>query len=343
MPSSVRSNQAPLSTRSAQALLAPARPPSLLQANSRTQAPASRDQVQLKLNPNRGQIPTALSLQALESPRPHDWGQVQVAERRDNLKALQAQAHTLHNQGKGGIEIWTSLMQSALDHYANRGLSPARQADFAIQDLTLTVVGPDALKHLQEYNKLPWVRHPDPLIQQFLNDWSAMGIRPDDKSWEKQIGWAGPGLDSHHAQDFRPEINDHSDNQIYHTMFYEFMGYLTQDPLDIRAGSIVHELRDGGTSSEDHNAQYVGAATGLRLRALRESNQSQSIQNFPALMRAAYGKAGGPDIRRGQAPAQAWDLYAQINEKLTHKNLAWKTENTVIDGLKWVKQKLGRQ
>lgn len=301
------------------------------------------DQLALTTQRGSGSIPAAVSFEQLEqlaASVPKDWGQVTVSERQNNLQKLQNLAHRLRDQNVPGVDIWSDLMQASLEQYANRGLSPERQADFAMQDLTLTVVGPDAVKHLNDYQDLFWNRNPDTLVQQFFDDWAQLGITPDNKDWEQSIGWAGSGLDRHVGKDFRPEINDGTNNQIYHTMFYEFMGYVTQDNFNIRAGSMVHELRDGGTSSEDHNAQYVGVATGKALRALRDGpNTASALKDFAAMTRAAYSKKGGAEILAGTASPRAWAMHAQICDKLEHKSLIWKSENTVIDGLKWLKNK----
>lgn len=264
-----------------------------------------------------------------------DWGNVSVADRQANLKQLQSLARDLKAQGRPGVEIWSKLTQAAVDAYAGKQLPAARKSDFVMQDITIAVVGGDALKHLESYRKLPWVRTPDPMVTTFFKDWQAMGIPPADGNWER-AGWAGDKLDSHNTADFRPAIADGSANQIYHTLFYHFMAYTTQAPFTIHGGSIVHEFKDEGTSSEDHNACIAGVTTGMALRRMRDGNDPEgSLQDWAAMTRAAYGKDGGPGLAQAGQRAQAMDR--AISGLLAKKHPVWKAENFVIDVVKHVK------
>lgn len=272
-----------------------------------------------------------------EAPRPKDWANVTVAARQDNMKALQDLAHRLRDQGTPGVEIWGALRREAVSRYAQTDLSPQRQADFVMQDLTLATVGKDALKYLAQYEGLPRLGKTDPLVDTFQADWKALGVPPADDNWEA-VGWAGQDLDTHTAKDFRPEINDKTKNQIFHTMFYEFMGYVTQDDLMIRAGSIVHEVRDGladgGLSTEDHNASYVGTAVGKAFRQMRDGQHTEAaLKQWGALTLAAYGKDGGPEVRNGSASGAAQQMHQQISQKLKDKGLMWHTENFLIQSV----------
>lgn len=275
-----------------------------------------------------------LNLDAVKKTSSSDWGNVSVADRKAAVQQLQTLARDLQAQKLPGIEIWGKLTQAAIDNYAGKQLSPQRQADFAMQDLVVNVIGKDAFKHLEDYKNLPWVSTPDTLVKTFQEDWAAMGLPPKDNDWEA-AGWAGKGLDTHFGKDFRPEINDKTDNQIFHTLFYQFMGYVTQSPLTIRGGSIVHELRDEGTSSEDHNAAYVGMTTGMAFRGLRDSG-SPLLEEWSSITMAAYGKKGGPEIRSGQASQQAQDMNQLISGKLKNQGLIWKSENLLIDSAQWL-------
>jgi hypothetical protein len=112
--------------------------------------------------------------------------------------------------------------------------------------------------------------------------------------WE--AGYAGklddtrdPGLDQNGAADFRPELNDGTDNQIFHTFFYQFMAYVTRAAAVIRAASVYHELFDKGGSVQDHAAALVAIQTGTCWRQLRDSTDPQLAQ-WPELIRAAYGR-----------------------------------------------------
>lgn len=273
----------------------------------------------------------------LEATAPADWGNVTVAERKANLLKLQSLAHELQAQGRPGIEIWSRLTQAATDAYAGKSVSDARKSDFVMQDMVVTVVGGDAYKYLQSYQSLPWVRHPDPLVKTFFDDWNALGLPPADGKWES-AGWAGGGLDQTNCSDFRPQIADGSDNQVYHTMFYHFMAYTTQAPFTIHGGSVVHEFKDEGTSSEDHNACFAGVTTGLALRRMRDGHDAgSSLQEWPAIVQAAYGRDGGPEIKAGTASPRAQAANRAISDLLAHKPLLWKAENAMIDGVKYIK------
>lgn len=268
---------------------------------------------------------------------PADWGTVSVEDRQQNLKDLQGLAHRLRDQGMPGVEIWGALRSEAVARYASTDVSPQRQADFVMQDIALVTVGKDALKYLEQYEGLPRIGKIDPMVDTFQSDWSALGVPPADKNWEA-VGWAGNDLDTHTGKDFRPEINDKTKNQIYHTMFYEMMGYVTQDDLLIRAGSIVHEVRDGvadgGLSTEDHNASYVGTAMGKAFRQMRDGKHTeQALKQWGALTLAGYGKGGGPEVRAGKASPEAQQVHTQMTQKLSNKSILWRTENLFIQGV----------
>jgi hypothetical protein len=305
-----------------------------------------------KTIPSQASLPeTALSLSPLaatskkmpvlnlgfEAVAPADWGNVSVAERKANLLKLQALAQDLRSQGKSGVAIWSELTRSASQAYADKNVSAARKSDFVMQDLTVVVVGGDAFQHLKSYQKLPWVRQADPLVKTFFDDWAALGLPPQDGKWDN-VGWAGSGLDQTHCSDFRPQIADGSDNQVYHTLFYHFMAYTTQAPFTIHGGSIVHELKDPGTSSEDHNACFAALATGISLRKMRDSKQAgEALQDWPAITSAAYGRDGGPEIKSGNAGPRAQAAHQRVSQLLAHKPLFWMAENAVIDGAKYIK------
>ncbi|PKL76620.1 MAG: hypothetical protein CVV27_09380 [Candidatus Melainabacteria bacterium HGW-Melainabacteria-1] len=282
----------------------------------------------------KGQALPTLALNLAAEVQPSDWGDVTVAERQANLKQLQSLAHDLKARNTPGVELWSKLTQAAVAAYEGRQLAPGRKSDFVMQDLSIALVGGDALKHLQSYLKLPWVRRPDPMVNTFMRDWALMGVPPADQNWER-VGWAGDKLDRHRCADFRPEINDGSENQIYHTLFYQFMAYTTQAPFTIHGGSLVHEIRDNGTSSEDHNAAFVGMSTGMAMRRMRDGAQPEtSLREWPVITRAAYGKGGGPDLATSER-ARITDQ--GIRHLLGNKPLAWKAQNLLIDTVKEVK------
>ncbi len=291
------------------------------------------DSFQAVLSQNHVEAPTV----SLTAPSPAGWGELTVEERQDNLKALQTLAQQLRDQGVPGVEIWGQLKAEAASRYANADTPAAKKADFIIQDVTLVTVGKDALKYLKQYEGLPRLGKIDPLVDTFKTDWEALGVPPKDNNW-KAVGWAGHNLDTHTGEDFRPEINDKTKNQIYHTMFYEFMAYVTQDPLMVRAGSMVHEIRDGvaegGISDEDHNASYVGAAVGSTFREMRDGNQPDTdIKHWGAMTMAAYGKNGGPEIQQEKAGTQAQEMHQKITHLLENKGLIWNAENLLIQGV----------
>lgn len=282
-----------------------------------------------------------LGLESLTKTAPADWGNVSIADRQAALRALQTLARDLKAQGRPGVEIWSKLTQAAVDQYADKQLDPRRKSDFVMQDLAVSVIGADALKHLKSYEGLPWVRKPDPLVKTFFQDWKALGIPPADNNWEA-VGWAGGELDQHASADFRPQIADGTQNQIFHTLFYQFMGYTTQAPQTIRGGSIVHEVRDNGTSSEDHNAAYVGMHTGMTLRNLRDgADPAGALQDWSGMTRAAYGKGGGPEMKAGTASLRARQIDAAVQRQLGDKSLLWKGENALIDAVKWARETWG--
>lgn len=289
----------------------------------------------LLLSPAASTRTTALPELSLMTPA--DWGDVTPAERKANLKQLQSLALSLKAQGKPGVELWSEMTRAAVAAYAGKQLSDARKSDFVMQDLAISIVGGDAYKHLKSYQGLPWVRQPDPLVQTFFADWQALGIPPANDDW-KAAGWAGGNLDPAHCADFRPEIADGTDNQIYHTLFYHFMAYTTQAPFTIHGGSIVHEVKDEGTSYQDHNACLSAVTTGMALRRKRDSQDAGAwLQDWPAITRAAYARDGGAEIQAGTAGPRARAADRAIRELLANKPLLWKAENVAIEGVRYAK------
>jgi hypothetical protein len=270
---------------------------------------------------------------------PADWGNVTVADRQTAAQQLQTLAQDLKAQKRPGVEIWSRLTQAAVDNYAGKQIDPRRKADFVMQDLAIAVIGKDALKHLQDYQKLPWVRNPDPLVKTFQKDWQALGIPPTNDDWAA-VGWAGDKLDTHAGADFRPQINDKSENQIFHTLFYQYMAYTTQDAFAIRGGSIVHEVRDAGTSPEDHNASYVGVMAGKAMRQTRDgASPADGLKQWGAMTQAAYGKNGTTGMKSVAPEVKA--LEQQVTTRLSDKSTLWKAENVLIGVVSDLKRLVG--
>lgn len=287
------------------------------------------DQLRIPADNTRVVTPPPIDLGlSVTGVAPADWGNVTVADRQAAAKQLQTLAQDLKAQKRPGVEIWSRLTQAAVENYADKQIDPRRKADFAMQDLTIAVIGKDALKHLKDYQGLPWVRNPDPLVKTFQKDWQALGIPPADDNWAA-VGWAGDKLDTHAGADFRPQINDKSENQIFHTLFYQYMAYTTQDAFAIRGGSFVHEVRDAGTSREDHNASYVGVMAGKAMRQTRDgANPAAGLQQWGAMTQAAYGKNGATGT--GDVAPEVKALEKQITNRLKDKSTLWKVENVLI-------------
>lgn len=235
---------------------------------------------------------------------------IPLPERHQNLQALRTKALALRDAHIPGVELWSQLVTAAMHPYQNQPLTAASRCDLVVQDLALVILGPYALKYLIWFETLIPQDYEDPLVRSFFEDFEPLNLpsleEPFGLNWWK-FGYAGkldeirdPGLDRHFAADFRPELNDHTDNQIFHCFFYQYMAYLTQAPEIIREASVYHEIADQGGSIQDHNAALVAIRIGQIWRQERDSDRAEAtLQDWPGMILAAYGLAGGPALRQG--------------------------------------------
>lgn len=237
-----------------------------------------------------------------------DWGAVSIEDRQAHIRALAELALSLREREAPGPQIWSELTGAAVAAYAGTELPTARQADFVIQDLAVVILGPFSLKYLRWFDKITPDLVQDPLVNQFFAELGRLGLPPAEPLPEwRAAGYVGklddavdPGLDRHFAAHFRAEINDSTDNQIFHTFFYQFMAYVTKAALTIRAASVYHEIADKGGSTHDHTAALLGIRTGTELRRRRDSGEP-GFGDWPGLILAAYAK----DAPEGLSPAAA--------------------------------------
>lgn len=233
-------------------------------------------------------------------------------KRRQHLQHLAGYALQLRQAKTPGVQLWSRLTAEATDYYRQSDLEPDAQADAAMQDLAIVILGPFALKYLQWFEQITPDLTQDPLVHRFLKEIPVLLDIPHEKTIEsfsnllefgpiwRQAGYMSkiddsldPGLDSHNGADFRPEIDDQSDNQIFHTFFYQFMAYVTQAKMTIRAASVYHELFDKGGSEQDHTAALIGIESGSLWRQWRNQGEPQ-LELWDQLILAAYGQADMP-------------------------------------------------
>jgi hypothetical protein len=215
------------------------------------------------------------------------------------IASLQAKAWALRDQGLPGVVLWRQLIEQALLPYWDLH-NTVKASDCVMQDLAVVILGPFALKYLNWFDQIRLDLVQDPLVNDFLCDFKDLKL-PDfeviTQAWW-QAGYAGkiddtidPGLDSHLASDFRVELNDGTDNQIFHCFFYQFMAYVTQANFTIRAASVYHELFDKGGSTQDHSAALLAIHTGSRLRQLRDGpDPGAALEQWPEVISAVYGQ-----------------------------------------------------
>lgn len=260
-----------------------------------------------------------------------------VEERQAAILRLQAQAWALRDQGVPGVQLWRKLTEYALLPYWELH-DGVKASDCVMQDLAVVILGPFALKYLDWFDKITLDFVQDPLLNRFVSDFHDLQL-PEyaviTQAWW-QAGYAGkiddlsdPGLDRAFAADFRPELNDGTDNQIFHCFFYLFMAYVTQASLTIRAASVYHELFDKGGSTEDHAAALVAIQVGTRLRQERDSGDpGAALEQWPEVIAATFGKAFD-----GLAPL-AQTLRAETSELLQNpgffQGLLRQAEDTLI-------------
>lgn len=271
------------------------------------------------------------------NPTPESWGDVSTADRQENLRELGFIARQMHANGATGPEIWGRLTEEAVNNYSGSTATPQKINDFVMQDLAIVILGPSSIHTLGMYDSIMPDRVQDPLVNEFQSDYELMGLDIENTDW-LATGYAGKnyqgdeGLDITQGEAFRPEINDLTDNQVFHTFFYQYMTYTNNDPTITRMGSMKHEVFDSGQTSEDHNAAYVGMHMGLAFRELRDSEEAMSaLQDWPGMTMAAYARDGGPEIANGTASPRAQATHEAVENLLDSNNIVWGMENSFID------------
>jgi len=222
-----------------------------------------------------------------------------LTTRQAAIAHLQAKAWALRDQGVPGVALWRQLVEQALLPYWDLH-DPLKASDCVMQDLAVVILGPFALKYLQWFDQIRLDVVQDPLVNTFLSDFKDLKL-PDfeviTQAWW-QAGYAGkiddttdPGLDSHFASDFRLELNDGSDNQIFRCFIYQFLAYVTQANFTIRVASVYNELFEQKGSTQDHCAALLAIYTGMRLRQLRDgADPGAALEQWPEVISAVYGQ-----------------------------------------------------
>jgi len=304
------------------------------------------------------------------SVQPREWGSVTIEDRKANIKSLQLYALEMKNSTPpiSAPELWSKLTQKAIDSYQGENVSATKINDFVMQDLAIVILGPNAISRLNQYDNLVGdgvlIENQDPLVHQFQNDFALLGLPESEhpagvisalwdrnkainensnwlKSWQDN-GWASvgenglEGLDKNNGHDFRPEINDQTDNQIFHTFFYQYLAYVTNDPGTINAGSVIHELAgvllEGGGTEEDHNASMVGTAVGITLRQMRDGDKPLSdLNDWPAITGAAYGGTKTTEQNNPRALAMDQAITEMLkDDSFSIVNFLWGAENMLF-------------
>ena len=226
-----------------------------------------------------------------------------LAQRQRNLRALGQLAWHWREQAIPGVELWARLTAYAVTLYPE--VPAPTRSDLIMQDLALVILGPAALKYLNWYDAITPEFWEDTQVQRFQRAFQQLNLpaimSPDAQAWWS-VGYAGkidedkdPGLDRHFGQDFRPELNDHSDNQIFHCFFYVYISYVSQAPYTVRWASLYHEFVDVGGSVPDHRAALVGIELGQLWRQWRETHNAGHLQAWPASLRLSFGRDPGLD------------------------------------------------
>ena len=261
-----------------------------------------------------------------------------ISTRKRHIEELRSLARSLQAQKLPGVEIWVALMRHALDQNRDLPVSAASKMDNIIQNMAIVTVGREAYHHLGDYRAItrrmaqlhipgspsaPEARFVDRFLAELklLGGDHAAAIEP---------------LDTHHGADFKPQLNDQSANQIKHTFFYHFMGYVTRDDFGVVCGSLLHEIRDEGSSAEDHHAGIWGSQMGIHMRLLRQkSPTARTLESLPALIGAAYGRNGAdyghPNLNGGlDFRAEASAVHRRVQQGLQKPGWSARLQTKVV-------------
>lgn len=224
------------------------------------------------------------------------WAQSSEFERTAQRQRLQRLALHWRADEIPGVELWRRLTAYAVQAYPH--VPQPQRSDHIMEDLALVILGPAAQRYLRWYDQItPWGK--DPLVIHFLARFSMLKLPPSDAhaAW-RRLGYVGKlnetqdlGLDQQWGQDFKSAFDDGTDNQIYHSFFYQYMAYLSRDPERVRWGSLYHEWVDEGRSVPDHRVALAAIELGLTWRHWREQAYPGALELWPESIALVYGRA----------------------------------------------------
>lgn len=221
-----------------------------------------------------------------------------------HLVDLRRNAHDMKAAGKKGVEIWSDVAKRSVDfHLKNPALTNQQRWDHVMADVATVFNGPAAKRNLDTYdNTIGRLSGSDPNV---ANMRALLGKR------DAAAGFAGSNVDSTKSADFKRAFNDGTANQVFHTNFFNLLGYSAgkHDPRAMNIPNIYHETIDGvaqggGGSVADWNASAWGLQVGNFMRQMRD--EDKDVRAMPSLIGGAFSNhpgdfaqpwgAAGPDF-----------------------------------------------
>ncbi len=203
-----------------------------------------------------------------------------------HLGGLRQHALDMRAAGNRGVEIWSDVARRSVDfHTNNPKLTTQQRWDHVMADVASVFNGPSAKAHLDTYdNTIGRLSGSDPHVAEMSRLLSHRG---------GANAFTGMGIDSTNGADFRGQFNDGTNNQVFHTNFFNLLGYATGggDPRASNIPNLFHETVDGvrqggGGSIPDWYASAWGKNFGSAMRDLRD--QGKDPRAIPALIGAAF-------------------------------------------------------
>jgi hypothetical protein len=251
--------------------------------------------------------------------------------RPEEVELLRDHALALREEGVDGVELWAQLMEEALDLARDDEETAEGLLDRAVQDVAAVTVG---RYHIQSEVDgaggplhMTLGRAGRQTLAELEELYHHLPEHPTERYERYDPYFAGTGLDPTDGRSFRPDISDGTNNQIFHTGFFQYLAYAVDGTTLADAGNLAHETTEGapapsnlrsqmlapgrpyggladvvrilpdgginwaGQTREDLQASLDGADLGMVLRDIRDSPSADYlVEAVPDLIRAAYGR-----------------------------------------------------
>lgn len=201
-------------------------------------------------------------------------------------------AMSLSEQGVGGVELWTAVTEYLVVKYEGRSdLTIQEKYDAVMLELVSVFVGANS----NESNSGDMSGLLGKAL--FADAHPLINAGSDAGRFQAFLegitgAYAGGDLDATAGADFNPAFRDGTNNQVFHTMAFTFLGYAVEDENLVFLGNLYHETVEilNGRSVADFNASFSGGNVGAFIRDMRNSDSAEEgFHLLPAVIAGSFG------------------------------------------------------